>query len=143
MTVDRMASPMKANERVAPSSGLAQGVIGLTHELRDLAHDQLELATLETRLTVTSVLTMAVIAIVMAVLVVSAWLALAGSALFGLINLGLAPWVAMLLLVPANLLLTFLCWNMIQRRSEKLGWPATVRSLKARPPPDGGERSAR
>jgi hypothetical protein len=138
-----MARPMKTNEKVSTSSELAQGVIGLSHELRDLAHDQLELATLETRLTVSSVMTMAVLAVAMAVLVVSAWLALAGAALFGLINLGLAPWVAMLLLVVANLLLTFLCWSMIRRKSHKLGWPATLRSLRARrPPPEGVERSA-
>jgi hypothetical protein len=130
--IDRPAPLMATNDSAAPSSDMARSVIGLTHELRDLAHDQLQLATLETRLTVTSVLTMSVIAIVMAVLLVSAWLALAGAALFGLINLGLAPSIAMLWLVPANLLLTYICWIMIQRRSERLGWPATLRSLKAR-----------
>jgi hypothetical protein len=138
MTIEQTA-PMEPNNTITPSSGLAQGVIGLTHELRDLAHDQLELATLETRLTVNSVLTMAVIAIVMAVLFVSAWLALAGAALLGLIDLGLAPSVAMLVLVPANLLLTYVGWIMIRRRSEKLGWPATLRSLGA-PRPDGENR---
>jgi len=143
MTIDRTPPPLNTNEGGSPSSELAQVVGGLTHELRDLAHDQIELATLETRRTVTSVLTMGVIAIVMAVLVVSAWLALAGAALFGLINLGLAPSMALLLLVPANLLLTLLCWIMIQHRSEKLGWPATLRSLQGRSPPAVAESRSR
>ena len=125
--------PGMTTDPPASSPGLTDDVIRLSNELRELAHDQLELAILETRLCVNSVLTMAIIAIVTAVLLVSTWLALVGAAILGLVSIGLAPTIAMLVLAAANLVLTLLGWLMLRRKSGSLGWPATLRTLKPRP----------
>jgi hypothetical protein len=124
--------PVMTTAPPASSPGLTDDVIRLSNELRELVHDQLELVVLETRLCVNSVLTMAIIAIVTAVLLVSTWLALVGAAILGLVSIGLAPTVAMLVLAAANFLLTLLGWLMLRRRSRSLGWPATLRTLKPR-----------
>lgn len=105
-------------------------MIRLTHELRALARGHLELAALETRLSVITALRMAIVAIVTAIVLVSAWLALIGSAALGLIGLGLAPAFAMLLLAGANLLLAFVGWLSIRHKSRSLGWPASQRAIK-------------
>ncbi len=125
-------TPVTAPDTTTPSPGVVEDMIRITHELRELAHDHLELAILETRLSVNYALTMTVIAIVAAVLLVSTWLALIGAAALGLISAGLTPAVAMLLLAAGNLLLALVAWGLIRRRSGKLGWPATLRSLKPR-----------
>lgn len=129
------APPVMTSAPPASSPGLTEDVIRLSNELRELAHDQLELATLETRLYVNNVLTMAIIAIVTAVLLVSTWLAVVGAAVLGLVSVGLAPTVAMLLIAAANLVLTLLGWFMLRRKSGGLGWPATLRTLKPRATP--------
>ena len=112
---------------------LATDMIRLAHELRALAHDHLELAALETRLSVITALRMAIVAAATAIVLVSAWLALVGSAALGLIGLGLAPAFAILLLAAANLLLAFVGWLFIRHMSRSLGWPATQRAIE--PPP--------
>lgn len=132
MELQQDSPPVMTAAPPASSPGLTEDVVRLSNELRELAHDQLELATLETRLCVNSVLTMAVIAIVTAVLVVSTWLALVGAAILGLVSIGLAPTVAMLLLAAANLVLALLGWLMLRHRSVNLGWPATLRTLQPR-----------
>lgn len=133
MSASENSAPEMASNTVSSSpERLGEEVIHLTHELRGMLGDHLELAILETRLTVSTVLRMVIIAIVAAVVLVSAWLALIGSAVLALISLGLAPAIAMLLLVVANLFLGFLCWLGLRRKSHSIGWPATLRVL--RPP---------
>jgi hypothetical protein len=122
-----------ASDTASPSPGLLDESLRVAHALRDLAHDYLDLAALETRLSVNTALTMAIIAIVTAVVLASAWMALVGSAALGLIGTGLAPPFAMLLLAGANLLLAFVGWLAIRRKSRSLGWPATQRAIKPRP----------
>ncbi|MCC5858556.1 MAG: phage holin family protein [Ectothiorhodospiraceae bacterium] len=122
---------MAASETASPSPGqLSQNVNHLLDELRELAHDHLELATLETRLSINTLLRMAIIAIVTALVLVSAWLALVGSAALGLISIGLAPALAVLLLAAANLVLALTGWLWIRHMSHWLGWPATQRAIK-------------
>jgi hypothetical protein len=80
---------------------------------------------------------MAIVAIVTAIVLVSAWLALVGSMVLGLIGIGLVPAVAMLLLATANVLLAVAGWLWIRRGALSLGWPATLRLIK---PPPAAER---
>lgn len=128
-----------ASDTTSPSSGLLdKNMTRLVHEFRELAHDHLELATLEVRLSVNALLRMAVISIVTALVLVSAWLALVGSAALGLIGIGLPPVFAMLLLTAANLLLALVGWLRIRHMSHWLGWPATQRAIK--PAPVTGEK---
>jgi uncharacterized membrane protein YqjE len=134
MTSQDDGPPVMASDTASPSPGLLDnGIIRFMHELRELAHDHLELAALETRLSVNTALTMAIIAIVTAIVLASAWMALVGSAALGLIGIGLAPPFAMLLLGAANFLLGFVGWQHIRRKSRSLGWPATQRALEPRP----------
>lgn len=64
---------MTASDTAPPSPGLLdEDVIRVTRALRELAHDHLEPAALETRLAVTTTLRMAMIAIVTAIALVSA-----------------------------------------------------------------------
>ena len=99
-------------------------------ELRELAHDHIELAALETRLAVRTALTMLMVAIFTATLLVSAWLALVGAAVLWLVGIGLAPAVAMLLPGAANVLLASFGWLYMRRKLRSLGWPATQRLIK-------------
>ena len=125
---------MTASEPRSPSLGfLDQNTSRLVHEFRELAHDHLELATLEARFSVNTLLRMAIIAIVTALVLASAWLALVASAALALISLGVAPVLAMLLLAAANLLLGFAGWQRIRQMSHWLGWPATQRAIKPSP----------
>ncbi len=135
MSVQDNVPPVMASESASPSPGpLGVDLRRIAHELRELAHDHLELAALETRLSVNTALRMVIIAVVTAVMIASAWLALVSAAALGLIAIGLAPAFAMLLLVAANLLLAFIGWQRIRHQSLSLGWPATQRAIKAPPP---------
>jgi len=124
-----MASGTASSSPAMPEEGMAR----LMRELRGLAHDYLALATLEARLTVDTVLRMVILAIVTAVLLVSAWLALVGAAVLGLIGLGLAPALAMLVPAVASLLLALFGWRRIRHQGLSLGWPATQRAIGPAP----------
>lgn len=137
MSLQDNGTPGMASDSASPSPGrLDKDVIRVTRELRGLAHDHLELAALETRLTVNTVLRMGIVAIITAIVLVSAWLALLGAAVLGLIDIGLAPAVAMLLLGAANLVLGFAGWQRIRTWSLLLGWPATQRLVKPSAEPE-------
>lgn len=102
----------------------------LVHQVRELAYDHLELVTLEARLSVNTLLRMAVVSMVTALVFASAWLALVGAAGLWLIGRGMEPVWAMLVLAAANLLLAMLGWLWMRRMSHRLGWPATLRAIK-------------
>lgn len=124
---------MMASEAASPSSKPQAGdLYQLTHELRALAHDHIELAALETRLALLNALKMGIVAVITAIVLVSAWLALVGAAALGLIGFGLAPAVAMLVVAAANLLLAFAGWTYVKQKGRSLGWPATQRAIKPR-----------
>jgi hypothetical protein len=125
--------PVAASDTSAPPPGLGEHAAGLASELRGLVHDHLELATLESRLFIRRVLAMALIAVFSALVLAGAWLALAGAAVFMLIDLGIAPTSAMVLLAAANLLLALGGWLLLARTGARLGWPATQRTLEPLP----------
>ncbi len=123
-----------ASDTASPSPGELHGdMTRLISELRELAHDHLELATLEIRLSVNTLIRMAIISIFTALVLVSAWLALVASGALALIRIGVAPVLAVLLLAAANLLLGFVGWLWIRRLSHWLGWAATQRAIKPDP----------
>lgn len=133
----------RAGAEAPPGSGaLDKGMSRLLHEFRSLAHDHLELAALETRLSVNTLLRMVVVSSLTALVLVSAWLALAGSAALGLVSTGLEPALAMLFIAVANLLLALTGWLWIRRMSHSLGWPATQRAIKPVDTPEVVQRGA-
>jgi Putative Actinobacterial Holin-X, holin superfamily III len=110
--------------------GLIDEVVALSRDARDLAHDQLQLVALEGKLAVQSLLLMVGAAIGIALLLVTAWLGLMGALVLWLIGIGLAPGVAMLALAALNLVAVLVPYLLIRRSSRRLGFPATLRSLK-------------
>ena len=123
-----------------PSDAPDFSVHRLVHEFRELAHDHLELATLEARLSINMLLRMLVVSLLTAILLASAWWAMVSAAAIGLINMGLAPVWALMLLGAANLLLALLGWLWTRRMSHGLGWPASLRVLKPATQSDVDER---
>lgn len=125
--------PVAASDASAPPPDLGEHAASLANELRGLVHDHLELVTLETRLCIHNVLRMAMIAIFSGLVLAGAWFALTGAAVFVLINLGVAPAMAMVVLAAANVLLALGGWQLLRHTSARLGWPATRRTLKPLP----------
>jgi hypothetical protein len=125
--------PVAASDASAPPPDLGEHAASLAREFRGLVHDHLELATLETRLCFHNALRMAVIAVFSALVLAGAWFALSGAAAFVLIEMGLAPALAMALLAAANLLVGFAGWLLLRHTSAQLGWPGMQRTLKPIP----------
>src|ERR1700741_1136136 len=84
-------------------AGLLADVRSLWRDLDGLVHDQFALAALETRQAGESLVSMVVTGILVAGLLISAWLGLIGAAVLWLVNAGGAPGIAVLVAVAANL----------------------------------------
>ena len=114
-------------------TGLLEDVKSFWHELHGLTHDHLHLAALETKLAGESLVKMILAGVMVAVLLVTAWLGLIGALVLLLINHGVIASIAMLLGVALNLLAAYLLYGVICRKSHYLKWPATIRSLRPAP----------
>ncbi|HKQ24057.1 MAG TPA: phage holin family protein [Burkholderiales bacterium] len=132
-TLNRAGEPIVAGGIVPPDSGLLEDLKLLWHELLGLVHDQLTLAALETRSAGNSLVTMIAAGVMVAALLVSAWLGLMGAAVLWLINMGVIASVAMLVAVIANLALALILYDVIRRQSRHLQFPATLRALRPVP----------
>jgi hypothetical protein len=121
---------------VAPGSarpddvGLLDDARSLWRDLVGLVHDQVALAALETKLAGKSLVSMVVAGVMVAALLVSAWLGLIGVVVLWLVGLGVLPGVALLLAVAANLALALILSERIRRHSRNLQFPRTVRGLR-------------
>lgn len=103
----------------------------LWYELRGLAHDHLQLAALETQRAGESLVTMIVAGMIVAGLLLSAWLGLMGVAVLALTSRGvMASGNALLVAVALNLLGALVLCGVIRRRSHHLRFPANTRSLQ-------------
>ena len=94
-------------------------------------HDHVQLVALEARLAGESLVAMIVAAVMIAVLLASAWLGLMTAAVFALIGLGVAGSLAVLLAVAANLVVALMLYRLIRRKSRHLQLPGTMRSLRS------------
>ena len=115
-------------------SDIMEDVQSLWRELLGLTHDRFRLAALETRRAGESLIVMIVSAVMVAVLLISAWLGLMVAAVFGLVENGIGVSSAILLAVDFNLLLALILFGVIRRKSCYLQFPATLRSLQPLPP---------
>lgn len=120
------------------TSGPLDDLSALQRELRALVHDQVQLAGLELRLAAHSLMTMIAAAVCIGAMLVVVWLGLLGAAGLGLMKLGLAPALVLLMLSAFTLVLAGLLGLLIRRRSRDLGLPASLRALK---PPAAGDRN--
>lgn len=117
--------------RAAPV-GLLEGAGSLLRELEGVAHDYIVLAALETKRAGQSLVIMVAAGVMMAILLVSAWLGLVAAGVFGMIAAGLAPGIALLVAVVANLAVATALYFLIRYKRRYLAFPATIRSLRPR-----------
>ena len=117
----------------AGGSNLVEAGLSVLHEFQGLAHDRFRLAALETRRAGESLVGMFVAGVMVAVLLISAWLGLMAAAVLALVENGLEASSAILLAVACNMLLALILCGVIRRKSRYLQFPATVRSLQAVP----------
>ena len=125
-------TPGQAATRGDPvsGSGVLEDAQSLWHELRGLTHDRFRLAALETQRAGKSLVDMIVAGIMVAVLLISAWLGLLTAAVLRLVAHGMVASSAILFAVAFNLLLTLILFGVIRRKSRYLQFPATLRSLQ-------------
>lgn len=128
--VDRNGEAAAALGASPSDSGLLQDAKSLWQELRGLAHDQLTLAVLETRLAGQGLVTMIAAGLMIAILLVSAWLGLVCAVVLWLVAIGVTASVAVLLAVTANLVCALILYAVIRRQRRYLQFPATLRSLR-------------
>jgi uncharacterized membrane protein YqjE len=103
----------------------------LWQALRGLAHDRLELAALETQRAGESLVTMITAGMIVAGLLLSAWMGLMGVAVLALTRSGVMESdSALLLAVAVDLLVALLLCGVIRRRSHHLRFPANTGSLQ-------------
>src|SRR5664280_894438 len=111
-------------------SGMLEDAQSLWLELRGLTHDRFRLAALETQRAGKSLVDMIAAGIMVAVLLISAWLGLLTAAVLGLVAHGMVASSAIPLAVAFNLLLTLILFGVIRHKSRYLQFPATLRSLQ-------------
>ena len=112
------------------SAGIFDGAGELVQELRGVAHDYLTLAALETKRAGQSLVIMIAAGVMMAILLVSAWLGVVAAGVFGMVAGGMALWVALLLAVVANIVVAAALYAVIHYKRRYLGFPATMRNLR-------------
>lgn len=117
--------------------GLLRQLSALRAEWLGLLHDVLHLAELETRRNGQYLFRILVLALAAALLLVSAWLTLLAGVALGAIQAGMPPFLAVLLVVAANLLLALGCVRHSAELAGGIGWAATRRALAPRPAPPG------
>lgn len=130
------------NQAPSKPAGLIDDARSLWRELVGLLHDRLQLAALETRYAAQSLAGMIATGVMVAVLLVSAWLGLLAAVVVWLIHLGLMASIALLAGVLVNLVLAAQLYRSILRQSQNLGWPATLRSLKQFNMSEGSDHDA-
>lgn len=144
-----MTHSTTATEGSAPSPGNPADGAGLLEDARSLwregsalFQDRLQLAALETRLAGESLVTMIAAGVIVAVLVVAAWLGLMGAAIVMLVGFGIGAGTALLLGVLVNLAVALALCQMIRGKSRHLLWAASVRSLRSSPVATDAQRGS-
>ncbi|MDB5800829.1 MAG: hypothetical protein JWL63_1768 [Rhodocyclales bacterium] len=129
LSPDEIASANRRDGASSEPPGVFDSVKSLGGSLYGLAHDHLRIISLETRLAGESLVNMIAAGVVLAVLVVSAWLMLVAIGVMLLVDSGVVIIAALLLAAAVNLGIAFVLFRAIRNMSHHLGFPATIRSL--------------
>lgn len=124
--------PLTDGDGAARETGPLEDLHTLQRELRNLVHEQLQLAALELRLAAHRLMSMISLAVCIGALLVLAWVGLMAAAGLSLIGLGLQAALVLLLLAVLTLALALALRGYMRHRSRFLGFPATLRTLQAR-----------
>jgi predicted small integral membrane protein len=127
------AGPSTMHAQPAKDVSMLADIQALWEELQGLSHDRFRLAALETRRAGQSLTTMLTAAVMLGLILSTAWLGLLAAGIQWLIEHDLQASHAILLAVAGNLLLALVLFAIIRARSNYLKFPATQRSLKAVP----------
>ncbi|MBS3955182.1 MAG: phage holin family protein [Methylomicrobium sp.] len=111
-------------------SGVLEVALLLWDELRGLGVDRIRLAALEMQRAVDSLVSMIISGVMIAILLLSAWLGALAAAVLVLIENGITASSAILLAVAANLFLTLILFAAIRRKRRFLQFSSTLRSLQ-------------
>jgi hypothetical protein len=111
-------------------SGLLEAAQLLWLELRGLSVNRIRLAALETQRAGDSLVSMIISGVMVAVLLITAWLGFLAAAVLVFIEHGFLASNVILLAVAATLLLILILFGRIRRKSRFLQFPSTLRSLQ-------------
>ena len=121
-------------EGLVNDSTVLEDAQSLWYELLGLTHDRLLLAALETRHAGESLVSMMLAGVMVAFLLISAWIGVMVAVVLSLVENGIAASDAILLAAAFNLVFALILIVVIRRKSRSLQFPATLRSLQTKPP---------
>jgi uncharacterized membrane protein YqjE len=131
---DKSPRPSTATDDAAQPPSVLDDTQALLAELRGLGFDHLRLAALETQRAGESLVSMVMAGVMVAILLMAAWLGLLAVAVLWVTENNLVlPSSAMLLAVVFNLLLALICCEVIRRKKRYLHFPSTLRSFQGIP----------
>lgn len=120
--------------RVAPGTvSLRDAVTDLFDSLRAAVTTRLRLVAIEGQRARGALVRIAVLGVVAAILGISAWLVALWGITWGLLALGLQPWVAVVVVIAANVIGALGCVLAMKRIANRLAFPATMRHLRTSP----------
>jgi hypothetical protein len=108
-------------------------VAALWSELQRLGYDHFQLAALETRRAGESFVTLLLVGVMIAVLLIAAWLGILTVAILVLIEQGMLVSSAVLAAIAVNLILVLCLAGVMRHHSRFLQWPACLHSLRQKP----------
>ncbi|MGZ5009085.1 MAG: phage holin family protein [Methylobacter sp.] len=122
-----------ADSHAEKMSGILDNAQALWRELYGFSYDCFHLVALEARRAGQNLVSMVIAGVMVAILLIGAWLGLIAAAVLWLIEHGVVASSAILLTVAATLLFTLILMAVIHRKSRYLQFPATVHSLQLKP----------
>lgn len=130
-TEERPVHSSATSGKPASHADLLEDVRLLWHDLRELTHNHLKLATLEAKRASRSLVSIAAAGAFMAVLLIVVWIGLMAAAVLALIESNMVGEVeAVLLIAGANLVVALLLFWFIRSKSRYLFFPETIHSLR-------------
>jgi hypothetical protein len=114
-----------------PEPGVLNDVQAVWQELRVLVHDHFKIATLEAQQAAKSLVVMIIAGLMVAIILIGAWLGLAAAGVLWLTEQGIAQSTAILIAVGASLLLALVLCAVIRHYSHYLKFTALLRSLQS------------
>jgi uncharacterized membrane protein YqjE len=115
-------------------SEIQEDAQSLWKELQCLTHDRLRLVALETQRAGENLVTIIMMGVMVALLLIGAWLGLMAAAVLRLVKSGMVASNAILIAAAFNLLFTLILFGMIRHKSYFQQFPGTLRSLQSAPP---------
>ncbi len=116
------------------TASLREAVFDLFDSLRASLSTRLELVALEGRRAGIALAQMLLVGVLGAILAISAWLVAVWGIAWGLMELGLAPWLAIVIVIVANLIGAWICVLAVKKLAQRLLFPATLKHLHVKNP---------